>query len=148
MAAHGTTSEYRSGCRCGPCRAANTAAARRIRARNAKARTRKSKSKVVALPSHPAQIVTAATEMGENEAAIREQCENSPKGSEKPGTVSQATTLARILDNPDYAPMHAQVSRQIHALLLSLDGPRTKARNNSRLAVVQAMTQRNVRTAQ
>lgn len=137
---HGTDGAYRGGCRCVKCKAAHAAKAREERARNPVIRARQSgQAKVLALPTHP-QPVNAATVVGPNEAAVREQCEASPKAADMRGTVQQACTLAKILDTPDYAPMHAQVSRQIQALLTSLEGPKRKSKG--RLAVVQAMTAR------
>jgi hypothetical protein len=137
---HGTEGGYRL-CHCVKCKAAHAAHAREVRARNAQARTRRSKSKsrVVALSTVP-QSVSAAPEPGENELAVRQQIEDSPRAAEKPGTCSQAITLSKILDNPTYAPMWATTSRQLHALLLSLDGPRRKS--TGKLFVVQQMVRR------
>jgi hypothetical protein len=144
MASHiGSESTYRGGCRCVRCKAAHAEKCRHDRARSVKIRTRQSRSKstakVVAMPTSR-QTVVAATVMGENEAAIRQQAENSPRASERPGTVQQCITLSKILDNPEFSPMWAQVSRQIHALLTSLEGSKRKGGN--RLAAVVAMTAR------
>jgi hypothetical protein len=88
----------------------------------------------------PTGTRSAPAAIGFNEAAVREQCEQSPKGSERPGTVAQAITLAKVLDTPELQTIHAQTSRQLHALLLSLDG--LKKKSGGRLAAVQAMAGR------
>jgi hypothetical protein len=64
--------------------------------------------------------------MGENESAVRAQCADAKQAEAKPGIVAQAVTLAKILDNPYLQPMHPQTSRQLEALLASLDGPKRK----------------------
>jgi hypothetical protein len=78
--------------------------------------------------------------MGENEAGVREQVRYSRLAEQRPGTVAQAITLAKILDDPQMKPMHPQTSRQLHTLLTSLDGPKKKS--GGRLAMVSAMSGR------
>jgi hypothetical protein len=78
--------------------------------------------------------------MGDNELAVIEQVERMPKAPERPSIVAQAKTLARIMDDPALRPMHATTSRQLQALLTSLDGPVRKSRG--RLYAVRQMTER------
>lgn len=70
MAAHGTETHYRDGCRCVKCKAAHAKTARDRRARNPVARTGTSKQpaigKVVALPK--SQTAGVASQMGANVA--------------------------------------------------------------------------------
>jgi hypothetical protein len=137
MAAHGTTSEYRSGCRCVKCKAANTAAARRHRARNAVARTRRARPKVVGLPV--TGMADAVIGMGRNERAVRDECENLERAVERPTVVAQAITVAQRLDDPACYAMAATLSRQLQSLMQELQVPKKKLAPK-RLAVVQAMT--------
>jgi hypothetical protein len=84
---------------------------------------------VVALPANPANAGTAPVENErENETATREQCARSSKAADQPGTVQQAITLAKILDNPSLASIHPTTSRQLHILLTSLSGGKKKSR--------------------
>jgi hypothetical protein len=140
MARHGSTSEYRSGCRCAPCKAANTAAARRIRARNPTVRTRKSKSKVVALPT-TTQMPDAVIGMGRNERAVRDECDSLERAAARPSVVAQAVTLAQRLDDPAHAAMCATNSRQLQSLMAERQAPKRKLAPK-RLAVVQQMVAR------
>jgi hypothetical protein len=91
--------------------------------------------------SNTRSVAHSPDTLGDNEAAVIAQCENMGQvAADKPAIVSQAKTLARILDDPTLMPMHASTSRQLQALLASLDGPKKKSRG--RLAAVQAMTPR------
>jgi hypothetical protein len=99
------------------------------------------RANVVALPT-TAQPEAAPAQPGPNELAVRQQCEQSPKAKDKPASVEQAVTMARILDNPEFAPMHPQASRQLQALLTDLGQPKTKS--GGRLYAVQQMTRRRV----
>ena len=137
-------SRYKRGCRCDVCRAAGTKARARQRATQ-KTHTLpeglkpKPQPKVVGLPSTPQPVESEA--VGENEAAVRAQCGNSKRADDVPAIVSQAITLAKILDNPDLQPMHPQTSRQLASLLASLDGPKRKMKSGH-LAVVSRMAGR------
>jgi hypothetical protein len=145
LADHGTTTRLRTctagpgGRACAPCRAAGTAARRRQRSRKPDAVPTGS-AKVTVLHTSPQQQIKQT----ENESAVRAQCANSKLAEDKPGTVSQAVTLAKILDDPDLQPIHAQTSRQLHALLTSLDAPKRKMKG-SHLAMVSAMAGRQGR---
>lgn len=90
----------------------------------------------------------AAPAFGENESAVRAQCASSARAEDKPGTVMQAVTLSRILDNDQLSALWPQTSRQLHALLTSLDAPRKKSKG--RLSAVIALTEqtRNRKAAQ
>ena len=101
-------------------------------------------AKVVALPKSSTPVARDAVVppvAGENEQAVREQCAKSSKAGDRPGTVAQAVTLARILDNPSMSALWPQTSRQLHVLLTSLDAPRP--RSKGRLASVISMTEQN-----
>lgn len=139
MAAHGTSTEYRNGCRCAVCKAGNTQRQRDYQAR----RSTPASPNVVEMPG----VSRATPEIGFNEAAVIAQCENAPKAGDLPSIVAQARTLARILDDPSLMTYHATTSRQLQSLLATLQGPPKKSRG--RLAAVQAMTaNRNARQAQ
>jgi len=143
MAQHGTATMYRNGCRCNDCCASNAKRGRDYRAKNPTRRGTRGARNVVAMPTQPTPqpVPQPPNELGDNEAAVIAQCEQLGKAAaEKPSLVAQAKTLARILDRPDLMPMHATTSRQLQALLASLDGPKKKSRG--RLAAVQAMTPR------
>jgi hypothetical protein len=75
--------------------------------------------------------------VGINEEAVRDQCAASARAADQPATVAQAITLSRILDNDRFAAIHANVGRQLNALMMQLDGPKTKRKG--RLAVVTTM---------
>jgi hypothetical protein len=83
---------------------------------------------------------------GANEAAVRAQCAGLPAAADHPATVEQAVVLARILDDPKYAPMFATTSRQLHALLQSLDKGARK-RTKGKLAAIIELTPSQKRAA-
>lgn len=72
--------------------------------------------------------------------AVTEQVQNSPLADERPSTVQQALTLARLLDNNEFGAMHPTASRQLHTLLESLNAPKKKSRG--KLYAIQQMTAR------
>jgi hypothetical protein len=105
-AQHGTYRRYKLGCTegpgggaCAPCKAANTA----------QARQRKARRTLVSIGAAP-KPVPASNEIGENEAAVIEQCANMPKAAEKPAIVAQSRTLAKILDDPVLQPIVERLS--------------------------------------
>jgi len=131
---------YRRGCRCGVCRADETQRKREYRAGippEQRAVVRLLPTTRQPAASKPKPEPEAAV-MGENEVAVRLQCANSLKAADQPGTVSQAITLAKILDREAFSAMHPTTSRQLQALLTSLAGPKRKSRG--RLARVQSLT--------
>jgi hypothetical protein len=130
---------YRRGCRCAVCRADETQRKREYRA-GIPADQRAVVSLLLPTTRRPAAASNPEPEptMGDNEIAVRAQCESSPKAADNPGTVSQAVTLARILDRPEFAAMHPTTSRQLHALLTSLAAPKRKSR--ARLTRIRSMT--------
>jgi hypothetical protein len=77
---------------------------------------------------------------GPNEIAVIEQCAAAPKAVDRPATVEQARTLARILDDDDCKAMWPTTSRQLHTLLSSLTAPKVKS--GGRLYAIRAMTNR------
>lgn len=138
MAEHGGATRYRDGCRCDLCRRGNAERQRTRRARDVNAHAR-----VAANPTNVVEIKSKPTDpqpktMGANEIAWLEQVELSGRAEQLPVIVSQGATLSRILDNPEMAPMHATVSRQLDALYARLQGPKKKS--GGRLASISAMT--------
>lgn len=139
---HGHPTGYQRGCE--QCKAERKAIAakrrrtpayRRYRAEQRRAQRAKQYN-VVALSSVSTSGSTTGTvEIGPNEQAVIAQCERLPKSDESPSTVMQARTLARILDCPEMSHDWPTTSRQLHALLMSMSGPRKKL--NRRLAAVQ-----------
>ena len=123
---------YRRGCRCAVCRADETQRKREFRA----GIPPEQRAVVRLLPT--TKTTRQPDPPGENELAVREQCARSPKAADQPGTVSQAITLAKILDREEFSAMHPTTSRQLQALLTSLAAPNTKSRG--RLARVQSLT--------
>ena len=97
---------------------------------------------IVALPTRAA----AAPTIGENEQAVIAQCEMSKQAEVKPGIVTQARTLARILDAPELMTIWPRTSSQLQALLKELDGPRKKS--SGRLIQVSAMAGRKAAASQ
>jgi hypothetical protein len=111
-------------------------------------------SNVVELKSVPTQPVTVSQKtqadqpatrpaepnsMGDNELAVIAQCKGSRLAEERPATVSQCISLARILDNPEMSPMWPTTSRQLHSMLTSLQGP-TRKKSRNRLQQVISMS--------
>jgi hypothetical protein len=76
---------------------------------------------------------------GAVELAVRAQCQPLPAAGDRPATVAQAIALAKILDNPAFAPMHATTSRQLNLLLTSLDDGHKK-KTKGKLGLIVAMT--------
>jgi hypothetical protein len=134
MAAHGSLTEYRSGCRCPKCTAANREQKRRLRA----AKPDKPPN-VVSLPT-TVQPAAAPKEPGPNEVAVRAECEILPKAAERPAIVAAAISVAQRLDDPAHAAMVARNSKELRDLLSELKGPKRKS--GGRLATVSAMSNR------
>lgn len=86
-----------------------------------------------------APIYTPAVpvEPGENERAVIAQCAGLPAAADHPATVTAACTLARVLDDPRYAPMFATASRQLHILLQSLDNGNKKKTKGKLAAIIE-----------
>ena len=84
-------------------------------------------------------------EIGPNEQATVEQCGLLAKSEVNPATVQHARTLSKILDNPEMAALWPRTARDIQALLLPLDAPKTKGRK--KLAAIISMTDRKPRKA-
>jgi hypothetical protein len=139
---HGTSAMYRRGCRCGPCATVERDRVRRWRHTKMTGEDR-SLAAVVPLAAKTSRKSKRAgpAVVGANEAAVLAQCEAAPKAADAPGTVQQAITLARILDDEDCKAMWPTTSRQLHALLLSLAAPRGKS-GGRKLAVIRAMSNR------
>jgi hypothetical protein len=78
--------------------------------------------------------------VGDNEAAVRLQCDGATRAADLPATVMAAITLAKILDRDDLIAMHANTSRQLHVLLQSLAGPKLKS--GGKLYQIRRMTNR------
>jgi hypothetical protein len=151
---HGA-SGYRAGCKCPVCTLAESERKRNFRATGTGAKPcgesatpntnvtpirQRSTGRTRTSASGPAR---APEPIGEYEAAVREQCDSSPRRDDRPGTVAQCVAMARILDNPLLVAMHPQTSRQLHTLLTSLDGPPKKSRGH--LIAIQRMTARRPR---
>jgi len=100
---------------------------------------------VVAMPTRT-QTQPTTTAPGENEQAVIAQCEMSKLAASRPGIVSQARTLARILDTKELMTIWPRTSSQLQALLKDLDGPKKKSAG--RLIQISAMTGANRRKAQ
>ncbi|CQD10646.1 hypothetical protein BN000_02200 [Mycobacterium europaeum] len=98
--------------------------------------------KVVAMPTRT-QNQPAAVTPGANEAAVIEQCAMSKLADAKPGIVSQARSLARILDTKELMTIWPRTSSQLQALLRELDGPRKKMA--PRLATISTMAGRKAK---
>jgi hypothetical protein len=75
--------------------------------------------------------------MGENELAVMQQL--SDYAASHPSTVTQAKTIARILDNDEMIPLHPTASRQLDKLIAGLTAKR-KPKARGRLSTVIAMT--------
>jgi hypothetical protein len=150
---HGA-SGYRAGCKCTVCTLAESERKRNFRATgtgakqattanvtplrsNVKGRARTSARATTRAPQPPSQRPPV---IGDNEAAVRAQCEGATRAADQPGTVAQAITLAKILDREDLIAMHANTSRQLHVLLQSLAGPKLKSKG--KLVAIQKMTNR------
>jgi hypothetical protein len=152
---HGHPIGYKRGCpKCDAAQSkkSKTPAARRARAdarqRQLATRARRlvgTKSEggnVVALPTRPQTPHPAAPfKIGENEAAVIEQCANSKLADTKPSIVAQCRALARILDTNELMTIWPRTSSQLQALLKDLDGPKKKTAGG-RLAQVSAMAGR------
>jgi hypothetical protein len=144
VADHGTTTEYRNGCRCQPCRNAEAAKKRRQRASALTGgATDGAVVRLVLSTGQPARKTKAVSKpkakvVGPNEQAVLDQCAASPLAADQPATVAQAVSLAKILDDEACKAMWPTTSRQLHALMLALRAPQKKSRG--RLARVQAMT--------
>lgn len=85
--------------------------------------------------------------VGPNEQAVIEQCAQSGMTEQRPATVMQARTMARILDDAARMHDHPKASDQLHKLLTSLDPPR-KRKTSGRLSSVKAMSGTGIRRAQ
>jgi hypothetical protein len=144
---------YRRGCRCGPCATVERERVRRYR--HAKmtggssavvqdTQNSENQSLAAVVPLAPAKTSRKSRAkpavVGANEAAVMAQCEAALKAADLPGTVEQARTLAKILDDDDCKAMWPTTSRQLHALLLSLAG--SKAKSQGRLYAIRKMTNR------
>jgi hypothetical protein len=123
--------EYRSGCRCPKCTAANREQKRRLRAAKPDA-----PRNVVSLPT-TAQPVAAP---GPNELAVRAQCEMMPRAADLPAIVQAAISVAQRLDDPDHAANTARNSHELRDLLSELQGPKRKS--GGRLHQISAMSGR------
>jgi hypothetical protein len=86
------------------------------------------------------QEMMMPTEGGPTELAVIAQCEDNPRAAERPATVAQARTLARILDTPEMFPTHATASNSLQKLLASLDAPNRGRKSKGRLHSVIRMT--------
>ena len=82
--------------------------------------------------------------VGANEQAVMAQIQAAPKADAAPGTVQQAVTLAKILDDENCKALWPTTSRQLHVLLSSLAPTKTKSKG--RLAKVATMTNRSPRS--
>lgn len=90
--------------------------------------------------SRSEQAKPAGPVAGANEIAVMAQCEAASKATEKPATVEQARTLAKILDDDDCKAMWPTTSRQLHVLLSSLTPPPGKSKG--KLLQIQKMVNR------
>ncbi|OMC44097.1 hypothetical protein A5745_16815 [Mycobacterium sp. IS-2888] len=81
--------------------------------------------------------------MGFNERSVRAECEAARNADTRQSVVSQALSLAKILDNPDLMSMWPTTSRQLQGLMKELQGPRKKSGGRgNHLATIGAMSRR------
>jgi hypothetical protein len=134
---HGTARQYRRGCRCSPCRAAESRRKRdqRIRKLTGSGAPSGAPENVVTL--RPGGGKAPPEQPGEVESAVI--AETGTTGQDRPALVANAITLARILDNDEQVYMWPQTSRQLTALLNELHGGGRRKRNSGRLASVQSL---------
>lgn len=105
--AHGSSSSYRSGCRCGLCRAAHREHARAYRA-----------TKLAAVPA-PAPDVTD-TPAGAVLAAVERDLAAMPDGPWRATQAATARELARLLDDPTATPQKPSAARQLMTVMAEL----------------------------
>jgi hypothetical protein len=139
MTGHGIGG-YRSGCRCGVCRSAETHRKREYRARRGATLVAMSAAK-------PPKALEAASKTNPNgsgfvEQAVVEETTSLTKAVACPGMVANALAMARILDTDDLVGMHPQAARQLQAILCELHLG-TKKKSKGRLASVQQMTRQD-----
>lgn len=156
---HGTLTGYKS-CKCDECRAAASEYYRKRResektdnTRNLKVvRPRKTQTAkpIEASKSDETQDVSGLRDVsherkrgsvGETEQAVLDETANLSASESRPGMVSSAVKMARILDNPDLVKLHPTTSRQLTGTLETLRAASHK-KTRGRLASVQQMTGR------
>ena len=145
---HGASAYAHGKCRCSVCRAEATAARQRQRAKRAKVHTVSESIRPAPKPAEAAPNVVAlptssqrVEAIGINEQSVRAECEQSKDADTRQSVVSQAISLARILDNDDLMSMWPTTSRQLQGLMKELQSPRKKLKA-SHLGTISQMSGR------
>lgn len=124
---HGS-SGYRAGCRCATCTLAESERKRNWRATG--------RSNLVQFPTRAkgAALVSRPTQQlcGEVEASVLAEWASVAGAEEKRAALAMARSVARILDNPQFAGMHVQAARQLSQILESLHDSGSHGRGGRR----------------
>lgn len=97
-------------------------------------------------PNDPAPQRNRPREPGECELAVIAETDNINAAEQRPGMVSAAIRMARILDNDALVALHPTTSRQLTGILETLRG-QSRGKRKGRLASVQQMTARRASAA-
>lgn len=112
MASHGTTTSYRSGCRCGPCRRAQRLYQREWRAGHLPP----GRSRVTELPAPEALPLADGAVV----QAVRADLEALPVGRARATERAAALSLAQVLDDSSAVPQRAAAARQLMTVMSEL----------------------------
>ncbi|MGJ6126311.1 hypothetical protein QN239_27420 [Mycolicibacterium sp. Y3] len=143
---HGTRGRYNDGCRCSPCKKANSDYYRDRRSGKPAKPVKKLPRKLKAVPNVYTDVYTSRTpesgppaaEVQSVEAAVREQLARLSTVESRGGEVAAALALARVLDDPDRMSHHAAAAHRLGEYIESLrKGSDKKA---GRLAAVRRMS--------
>ena len=143
MAAHGTITRYRDGCRCDDCKASHAASERgRLRSvdtqqEGTQGRIHRAAAQFVDLP--PPGTVRA----GPNEVAVAEEAKGLSGSAERPAMVTAALALARVLDDPLKWHKHDTVARQLHIIMNDLRASSWR-KSKGRIAAVRQLNSQAV----
>jgi len=127
---HGTRARYLQGCRCDPCRAAQSAYHRGWRERRAAGLTRSRPNPVAGLPQ-----AASSAEAGRVELAVAAEIDDLAIASARPGLVETVLAMAKILDSPKVPSSQPAAAGKLMTALEALRSSGQKPRG--KLAVVK-----------